>query len=58
MGGSFFPVVHSNHTLAHYDAGGWEPSIASEAVIQHIWRERPLTGAKRTSFWLARRSAF
>ncbi len=31
MDGSYFPVVDDNHTLAHRDAVGWEPSTASKA---------------------------
>jgi len=33
-----------NHTLAHYDTGGWEPSTASTGEVQRIWREWPLLG--------------
>jgi|TARA_Y100000294_G_scaffold35334_1_gene30965 hypothetical protein len=52
MGGSYFPVVDENHTLAQYDAGGWEPSTASEADIQRDSRLRPLLGVKRTTILL------
>jgi hypothetical protein len=33
MGGSYFPVVDENYTLAHRDAVGWKPSTASKAVV-------------------------
>jgi len=45
MDGSYFPVVNENHTLAHRDAGGWEPSTAS-TTAENVGSEFVLLGAR------------
>jgi hypothetical protein len=45
MGGSYFPVV-PKPPFWHLDAGGWEPSTASEADIR-MWVKHPKLSEKR-----------